>query len=227
MAKVIEIPQVIYDKNYKGYETFNQRLASWSRKQTGSAFAGLIIEITPKAKYMICTMKPLELFHIPHTDKVSRVILNPLKVAGVKALIEGKEWTPNTTVKKTQISIDLKTTAHKMDKVNLVTISSRQGMYDKLRCKVCGIEGKRYGLSPYVTVVGAYNILLENSCKHPDFTATEVIITHCTAVGTRFSNLTPGSIHKVLTDKHSDKGVWVMGVGEPVVLLRSEFKTNE
>jgi len=36
---------------------------------------------------------------------------------------------------------------HKWEKVNLVTIDGKDGMYDKYRCTRCGITGKRFGLS--------------------------------------------------------------------------------
>jgi hypothetical protein len=35
---------------------------------------------------------------------------------------------------------------HKWGKQNLVTISDRHGMYDKMKCSVCGAMGKRFGL---------------------------------------------------------------------------------
>ena len=36
---------------------------------------------------------------------------------------------------------------HRWGKVNLVTLSGRDGMYDLLRCEKCGEEIKRYGLA--------------------------------------------------------------------------------
>lgn len=35
---------------------------------------------------------------------------------------------------------------HEWSKINLVTISDKTGLYDKLRCDVCGITARRYGL---------------------------------------------------------------------------------
>ena len=52
-------------------------------------------------------------------------------------------------------------------------------------------------------------------------------ITECKAFGKFFENLTPGSIHEVLTapeGKRTEGGVWVMGVGEPVFVLDGEYK---
>lgn len=37
-------------------------------------------------------------------------------------------------------------TEHRWEKQNLVTISDRNGLYDKMKCKICGATGKRYGL---------------------------------------------------------------------------------
>lgn len=36
---------------------------------------------------------------------------------------------------------------HAWEKSNLVTVSDRRGYYDTVRCKNCGITGKRYGLA--------------------------------------------------------------------------------
>lgn len=56
----------------------------------------------------------------------------------------------------------------------------------------------------------------------------QVKVTRCTAFGKQFENLTPDSIHDVIETperyKQSKlKGVWVMGVGEPVKLLDNEY----
>ena len=65
----------------------------------------------------------------------------------------------------------------------------------------------------------------------------KIQITECKAFGKFFENLTPGSIHEVLTapegkltpessaeGKRTEGGVWVMGVGEPVFVLDGEYK---
>ena len=52
-------------------------------------------------------------------------------------------------------------------------------------------------------------------------------ITKCDAFGKAFENLTPGSEHDVISPPEThknDTGTWVMGVGEPVKVLPSEFK---
>ncbi len=40
---------------------------------------------------------------------------------------------------------------HDWQKINLVTISDRRGIYDVVACRRCGVMGKRYGLSGSVT----------------------------------------------------------------------------
>jgi hypothetical protein len=54
-------------------------------------------------------------------------------------------------------------------------------------------------------------------------------IKYCTAFGEAFGNLTHGSEHDVIKPpahyKNDKKGVWVMGVGEPVKVLNGEYET--
>ena len=55
----------------------------------------------------------------------------------------------------------------------------------------------------------------------------KIQITDCKAFGKFFENLTPGSIHEVLTAPEGGRingGVWVMGVGGPVFVLDGEYK---
>ncbi len=39
---------------------------------------------------------------------------------------------------------------HSWEKQNLVTINDKHGTYDKMKCRICGIAGKRFGLGPAV-----------------------------------------------------------------------------
>lgn len=50
----------------------------------------------------------------------------------------------------------------------------------------------------------------------------KIIIKRCTAFGPQFENLQPGSIHEVL--EKTERGWWVMGVREKVLVLYSEAK---
>ena len=56
-------------------------------------------------------------------------------------------------------------------------------------------------------------------------------ISKCHAFGRQFKNLIPGSIHELCNPpegyKQGEKGYWVMGVGEPVLVLYGEFKVIE
>lgn len=52
-------------------------------------------------------------------------------------------------------------------------------------------------------------------------------IVSCDAFGPAFNNLKPGSVHKVIdtpSEEDDSKGVWVMGVGEPVKVLLNEYE---
>ena len=40
-------------------------------------------------------------------------------------------------------------TEHEWEKTNLVTISDRSGIYDKMRCVRCRVTGKRFGLGQF------------------------------------------------------------------------------
>ena len=56
-------------------------------------------------------------------------------------------------------------------------------------------------------------------------------IKYCTAFGKAFENLTNGSEHDVIKPpapyKNDKKGVWVMGVDEPVKVLNGEYEVIE
>lgn len=62
------------------------------------------------------------------------------------------------------------------------------------------------------------------------FAKSYVKVIRCNACGKAFGNLTPGSIHKVVPPPNGEKnsrGEWVMGVGEPVLLLFGEFSYTD
>lgn len=53
----------------------------------------------------------------------------------------------------------------------------------------------------------------------------KIKIKHCTACGPQFENLKDGSIHEVIAPppgENDKRGWWVMGVGEPVLVLTYE-----
>lgn len=58
----------------------------------------------------------------------------------------------------------------------------------------------------------------------------KIQIVKCTAHGKPFENLTPGSIHEVITSPigiETERGWWVMGVGEPVLVLYYEARVYD
>lgn len=112
---------------------------------------------------------------------------------------------------------------HKWEKTNLVTKKDRKGFYDHYKCKYCGIEGKSYSMGVILVPdrYAAKQALCPNAPKH-----TKVKVTHCTAMGGAFANLIPGSVHDIIEppeNENREHGEWVMGVGEPVLLLCREF----
>ncbi|GGB82740.1 hypothetical protein GCM10007424_23470 [Flavobacterium suaedae] len=123
-------------------------------------------------------------------------------------------------------------TNHDFEKTNLVTKYSRKGNYDDYKCTNCGMKGKSYRLNE-IQVSDTYSSSNVANCKKaPLFQPPKKIkITQCTASGEAFKNLTNGSVHDVVTPpegyKNDYRGVWVMGVGEPVKVLNNEFEKIE
>jgi len=126
--------------------------------------------------------------------------------------------------------VNVKDSGHEFEKKNLVTISGRKGGYDMKVCKHCGIKGNQYALES-IQISGSYKS--ENAFTCPKAPKVEkpkrIKITRCTASGRIFENLTPDSEHDVVPvpvgEKDDNKGVWVMGVGEPVKVLNYEYYT--
>lgn len=131
--------------------------------------------------------------------------------------------------------IELLNTPHEFEKINSVTKLSNKGCYDELKCKKCGMKGRRYGISDFVTLIKNYSPNLIAHCtgkglspKADPFIGKFIRIIQCEAVGTQFQNLAPNSIHKIIKPPQNylngDRGVWVMGLKEPVKVLFNEFK---
>jgi hypothetical protein len=128
--------------------------------------------------------------------------------------------------------IEITTFPHDFQKKNLVTISDRTGHYDLYKCSKCGIEGKRYGLGNMLTLTKDYSEKIIKECNGiapeiPTLYGRKIQITTCYAQGKQFANLIPDSFHRVVPApalyKDDLKGVWVMGVSEPVKILNQEF----
>lgn len=121
--------------------------------------------------------------------------------------------------------LNMQSTNHLLYKQNLVTVSSKDGYYDLYKCKLCGLRGKRYGLEGRLSVDGRLSKDKVFSC--PDASAPRTIrIIWCQAAGKHFTNITPGSVHKVIDPpkgQNNSSGVWVMGTSEPVKIFFDEF----
>ena len=123
---------------------------------------------------------------------------------------------------------NIKTSQHKWGKKNLVTIGRGGRMFDEMVCINCGMKGKRYGFD---TVEVSENYKIDNVHFCPKSLPLElpkqVKVRQCNGVGKVFANLTPKSIHDIITPpigyKNDHTGAWVMGVGEPVKLLPNEY----
>lgn len=124
--------------------------------------------------------------------------------------------------------IILRESNHTWAKSNLVTITTGKKPYDAMHCEKCGIKGRRYNLAE-IMIDGRYNEDKVMSCPFAKASnkPKRVKVTHCAAVGSQFENLVDGSEHDVIAPpigyKNDHKGVWVMGVGEPVKLLNNEY----
>lgn len=123
--------------------------------------------------------------------------------------------------------VDIKTGPHNFVKENLATKSDRKSTYDEMICTDCGIKGKRRGFQ-FVEVDGRYSQQKAENCIGKVKPSKQIKITQCNASGPQFKNLKPGSVHKTVNPpegySHDKKGVWVMGIGEPVKVLKGEFE---
>ena len=120
-------------------------------------------------------------------------------------------------------TFDMKEGGHKWEKQNVVTQTDRNGLFDTYKCAKCGACGKSYRMGE-ITVSDrtAYRIHVCNGLQRKPY----VKVTRCNAAGNQFSNLTPDTIHQVIVPPKgydNKRGEWVMGVGEPVLLLFGEF----
>lgn len=122
------------------------------------------------------------------------------------------------------IVISRSETNHNFEKQNLVTQFDKRGQYDVYKCSACGLSGKARTLTSIS--------ISENSRKRASncpkaVSSQRVRITKCNAVGKLFGNLTPGSVHDVIpppSGQDNSRGLWVMGVGEPVKILFGEYE---
>lgn len=115
---------------------------------------------------------------------------------------------------------------HNFVKKNLMTLKDRKGHYDDMVCSKCDLKAKRRGFVD-VEIDGRTSDDQVFNCITDNKKIRKIRITNCYARGAQFGNLTPNSQHEVVTlpdgYKNDAKGVWVMGVGEPVKVLHDEF----
>jgi hypothetical protein len=128
------------------------------------------------------------------------------------------------------IKVSYSHSGHEWDKTNLVTLS---GGFDSFQCKHCGLAGKSKIPFNHVevkkTIKNSKKVVCPEAVlvwpKKIEITRKDSI------VGEIFKNITPNSIHEVIAppDSYTNdlKGVWVMGNGEPVKVLRAEYKVLE
>lgn len=67
-----------------------------------------------------------------------------------------------------------------------------------------------------------------NQNKTTDDGIKRIQVGNCNAFGPQFANLKPDSIHELCDPakgyEQGDRGWWVMGIGEPVLVLHHECK---
>ena len=127
---------------------------------------------------------------------------------------------------------------HDFRKVNLVTQKESGGrMFDMLKCSKCGIKGKRYGVDEVIMVSNSYSdkkikecdgsLKKELECGPDEYVGRKIKVGHVTVMNSAFDNLKPGTEHQVIVpppDKlNGERGIWLQGIGEPVMLLFGEF----
>lgn len=122
------------------------------------------------------------------------------------------------------IKVEMIYGGHHWEKQNLVTKRDRKGMFDEYMCSCCGIKGKSYTFG-FIEVSERYKTEKLQKCKWV-MKSTQIKVIHCQAEGPQFANLKDGSVHTIIDPPKgcdNKRGEWVMGVGEPVLVLANEF----
>lgn len=115
---------------------------------------------------------------------------------------------------------------HEWEKENLVTLGKKKP-HDIYKCRKCGLTGKSYRLG--TIEIREADLYKMKKCKGVK-KAAFVKVTRCMAVGSEFSGLTPGSVHRIVhppKGENNNRGEWVMGKTEPVLLLSGEYIYQE
>lgn len=124
-------------------------------------------------------------------------------------------------------NINLITGGHDWEKQNLMTIAGKNKNHDILKCRKCGIKGRTSSLVS-ISLKGSYKEEKVMNCTGETPIPLKIKIRKCAGFGDYFDNLTPDSEHDVIVApagySNSVNGVWVMGVGQPVMVLREEYE---
>lgn len=116
---------------------------------------------------------------------------------------------------------------HRFIKKNTITQQNSRGLFDIYECEACGLKARSYRLG---------RLELDERQKNKFYKCPAMIskkkikITKCHAFGSEFLNLTPGSVHDIIEPplgENEARGVWVQGVGRPVLVLFSEFEYTD
>lgn len=121
------------------------------------------------------------------------------------------------------IRVEISHGGHQFVKENLITLKNSKGLYDVYRYSCCGLEVKSYLLGTIDVYEKDKNKL---NCCIGRQDKKQIQITRCTASGPQFKNLLPASKHTIISPPEGydrKRGEWVMGVGEPVLVLFGEF----
>ena len=133
-------------------------------------------------------------------------------------------------------TIEMTSVLHEWDKVNSTTIMKGGKSYDIMKCSLCDITGKRFGITSTLVLDGRTSQKKISFCnnKLDPFMGREITIGRLnTGIRGPFENMTEGSVHTVINPpeehKHMTNGkdVWVMGNGEPVRILSHEFEFSQ
>lgn len=73
-------------------------------------------------------------------------------------------WRTVDRVEVTEIADPNYRPDHVWRKTNAVTISDRQGVYDRMQCEVCGVTGKRFGLT-YLRIDSKFKAARFKKCR--------------------------------------------------------------
>jgi len=104
---------------------------------------------------------------------------------------------------------------HVFGKVNLVTTKRGEDVY-KCKNENCGIIGRRKTLGGQLAIPNRYKKkIFDCPGRSEESIVGKIKITLCTADSEMFKNMT----------ETNARGLWVMGVGEPVKILHSEYET--